>query len=526
MKDRILIYQDYTLHNFGLARMLQEKHDCDLFAIFDVTDNMNKFFQKQKIVNYNQSWFLYDYIKKSQKPDLEYLSQFEKKYGIELWKLANNDRIFFKYNVYYNFSENEILSILEQQCKFFENIIETIKPDFVIFPLTNSGRMEIFYEMCLKLGIKILMLNATRFGGMVFINEEAEKIDYFEKEIHEKEIHEKEIHEKEIHEKEIHEKEIHENVKSRSLNNLRDILYKVHSFDSSIQFSSQFLKSKKMALKAGIQFFLFSKNSNLKTHYTYYGRHKIKIFFITIFWSLKKRYRLYLINKNLSRTIDDEKFIFFPLITEPERGLLIAAPFHTNLIELVTHVVKSLPMGYKLYVKDHQAMDNRDWRSFSFYKEIMNLPNVKMLHHTVHPKNLLPKCSMVITVGGTAGFEAAFYEKPTITFVDALYSSLKSVEILNDLKELPQLIQKQLNIKFDLNDLNNFVSVLEKNSFAFDWSGFDSLAHHILFYDGFLSDVEINEKQMNKLLDAYSTQLETLANEHIKKIIQHKKYQS
>ena len=55
MKDRILIYQDYTMHNFGLAKTLQEKHDCDLFAIFDVTDNMNKFFQKQKIVNYDQS---------------------------------------------------------------------------------------------------------------------------------------------------------------------------------------------------------------------------------------------------------------------------------------------------------------------------------------------------------------------------------------------------------------------------------------------------------------------------------------
>ena len=64
-----------------------------------------------------KTWFLYDYIKKSQKPDLDYLSEFEKKYDIELWKLANNDRIFFKYNMYYNFSENEILSILEQQCK-------------------------------------------------------------------------------------------------------------------------------------------------------------------------------------------------------------------------------------------------------------------------------------------------------------------------------------------------------------------------------------------------------------------------
>ena len=206
MKDRILIYQDYTMHNFGLAKMLQEKHDCDLFAIIDVTDNMNKFFQKQKIVKYEKSWFLYDYIKKTHKPDLDYLSQFEKKYGIELWKLANNDRIFFKYNIYYNFSENEILSILEQQCKFFENIIETIKPDFVIFPLTNSGRMEIFYQLCLKLGIKILMLNGTRLGGMVCINEEVEKIDYLEK-------------------------EINENVKNRSLDDLRAILYKTHSFD-------------------------------------------------------------------------------------------------------------------------------------------------------------------------------------------------------------------------------------------------------------------------------------------------------
>jgi len=501
MKDRILIYQDYTMHNFGLAKTLQDKHDCDLFVIFDVTDNMNKFFQKQKIVNYNQSWFLYDYIKKSQKPDLEYLSQFEKKYGIELWKLANNDRIFFKYNIYYNFSENEILSILEQECKFFENIIETIKPDFVIFPITNSGRMEIFYQLCLKLGIKILMLNATRLGGRVFINEEAEKIDYFEKETYEK-------------------------VKNRSLEDLRNILYKTHSFDDVLKFSSQFLKSKKMAVKAGINFFLFSKNSNLKTHYTYYGRHKIKIFFMTIFWSLKKRYRLYLINKNFSRTIDDEKFIFFPLITEPERSLLIAAPFHTNLIELVNHIVKSLPVGYKLYVKDHAGMGTRDWRSFSFYKQIMDLPNVKMLHHDIHPKNILPKCSMVITVGGTAGFEAAFYQKPTITFVDTLYSSLKSVEILYDTNKLPQLIQKQLNEKFDLSDLNNFVSVLETKSFVFDWSGFDNLAHHILFYDGFLSDVEISEKQMNKLLHEYSKQLETLANEHIKKMIQHTKYRS
>jgi len=501
MKDKILIYQDYTIHNFGLAKLLKEKHDCELFAIFDVTDNTNKFFQKQKIVQYTKTWFLYDHISKNHKPNLDYLSQFEKKYNIELWKLSYNDRIFYNYNAFYKFSENEVLSILEQQCKLFENIIETTKPDFVIFPMTNSGRMEIFYEMCLKLGIKILMLNSNRFGGRLFISEKYEKIDYSDI-------------------------KISENVTKRSIQDLRDILYQQHSFDDANKFASQFLKSKKMAIKAGIQYFLFSKNTNLKTHYTYFGRNKIKVLYHTIIMSLKKKYRLYFINKNFLKTItDDEKFIFFPLITEPERSLNIAAPFHTNLIELATHIVKSLPIGYKLYVKEHPTMDIRDWRSISFYKKIMNLPNVKMLHPNVNPKKFLPQCSMVITIGGTAGFEAAFYEKPVISFVDTLYSPLKSVSILKDITELPQLIQKKLDEKFDLDDLNNYISSLEKNSFYFDLSGFNTSAHDILFYGGFLSDVEITEKQMNDLLRQYSNQLEILTNEYIKKIKQHREYE-
>jgi hypothetical protein len=498
MKDRFLIFQDQALINFGLTKKLQEKYDCDLFAIFDITNNMNKFFQKQKIVKYNKTWFLFDHISKNHKPDLEYLSQFEKKYDIELWKLAVNDRIFYKYNHFYHFSENEVLSILEQECKFFENVLETVKPNFVILPLSNTRRMEVFYELCHKLGIKILMLSSSRLGGKVFISETG-KIDYFEK-------------------------ETFGNVKHRTIDDLRDVLHKVHPFDDSINFSKNFLQSKIMALKAGIQFFLFSKNTNLQTHYTYYGRHKFKIFFNTIFWSLKKRYRLYFINKNLSQTIDDEKYIFFPLITEPERSLLIGAPFYTNLIELVTHIAKSLPIGYKLYVKDHIGMNTRDWRSFSFYKQIMNLPNVKMIHHSVHPKNILPKCSLVITLGGTAGFEAAFYEKPTITFVDALYSTLNSVDVLKDIHDLPQLIKKKLDSKFDLDDLNNFVTVLEKNSFDFAWNEFDNLSHHLFFYDGFLADVEITDEQMNELLQQFSKQFEILSDEYIKKIAQHKKF--
>ena len=81
--------------------------------------------------------------------------------------------------------------------------------------------MEIFYQLCLKLGIKILMLNGTRLGGMVYISEVVEKIDYLEK-------------------------EINENGKNRSLEDLRNILFKTHSFDDAAKYTSQFLKSKKI----------------------------------------------------------------------------------------------------------------------------------------------------------------------------------------------------------------------------------------------------------------------------------------
>jgi len=45
MKDKILFWIDQTLVDFGTAKFLQEKYDCNLFAIVDVTDRTKTFFQ-------------------------------------------------------------------------------------------------------------------------------------------------------------------------------------------------------------------------------------------------------------------------------------------------------------------------------------------------------------------------------------------------------------------------------------------------------------------------------------------------
>jgi len=278
--------------------------------------------------------------------------------------------------------------------------------------------------------------------------------------------------------------------------------------------------------KAAINYFLFSKNTNIKTHYTHFGRTKPRVFFNYIGAMIKKNYRINFMNKNLSKKLDDEPFIFFPMITEPERSLLIAAPFHTNQFELIVHIVKSLPIGYKLYVKDHPQMITRDWRPVSFYKQIMELPNVKLLHHSVTPDDILKKCSLVITAGGTSGLEATFYEKPSITFVDTIYSKLKSVYLLKNIEDLPSVIRLQLTKKIDLDDLNSFVNLIDDNSFECDFIGFNMDSHHTFFYNGFLSDVEIRPSIMNEFLQRHQLMFDKLGLEIVKKIKQHQKYKN
>jgi len=77
-------------------------------------------------------WFYHDYFNIKTKPDIEYLKLFEKKYSINLWSLAYNERIFYRFNDYFRFTENEVMCILEQECKLYEKILDEIKSTYVI----------------------------------------------------------------------------------------------------------------------------------------------------------------------------------------------------------------------------------------------------------------------------------------------------------------------------------------------------------------------------------------------------------
>ena len=56
---------------------------------------------------------------------------------------------------------------------------------------------------------------------------------------------------------------------------------------------------------------------------------------------------------SLNNIPSDEKYVYFPLQFEPERTILISAPYYTNQLELIKNIARSIPVDYFLYVKEH-----------------------------------------------------------------------------------------------------------------------------------------------------------------------------
>ena len=131
----------------------------------------------------------------------------------------------------------------------------------------------------------------------------------------------------------------------------------------------------------------------------------------------------------------------------------------------------------------------------SDYEIIKNIPNVQLIHPN-YPQNMLfENCNLVITIGGTAGFEAALHNKPSIIFNDLRYSILPSVCRLESIEDLPSIIKKWLNVEVDRSDLSRYVNLLKSVTFDFNWLGFQQLFQNEFNNNDTSRDVIISESK-------------------------------
>ena len=498
MKDRILFWLGRGLEYYGIAYFLNHQYDCELFSIIQTEDNAKEFYKNQKLVPFKKIWFFHDYVITQNKvPDKKYLSSIEKKYGINIWLIAYAERFFgADERSYHKFTRNEVLFLIEQECRFFEQVLDEINPKFLIMRDVDFHHINLFSEICKARGIKILSLFPVRMGSKWVVSD-TDKMDYDTIDL----------------------KRIPKN--QRTFDELRDYLKKHNQADWAkewVSFSGiNFLNSKTLYSLYN-EFFLKDKAEREK--FMAVGRTRSKIFGTNLSMMLKRKYRQSFLDHYAKKDIkDDEKFVFFPLHVTPDRYIDISAPFFSNQLEVITNIAKALPAEYKLYVKEHFAMKPLYWRKTSFYKEILALPNVELIHPSISPEEIIKKSSLVISITGTSSLQAAFYEKPSIVLAHNIYKEfLPSIHRIKNYEELPHAIRSALKSRVNLTDLNRFVEILEKNSFNYNNHIFSN--EYNPNFQTIFSDVKISESQMKAFLNHNCKTFEMLASEHIKKIKQ------
>jgi hypothetical protein len=485
--------ENYSIH-FGIAEALQKKYDCELYGVISCSPKQKDFFKSQKLVEFKKKWFVREHVNlKKHKYDINNLQSLEKSMKIQISKIIYGDRLFYKFNKYHLFTNQEILSIIEQELNFYNEILDEISPDFVIMRAPEFQDIELFYEVCKAKKIPILILSSMKFGARCIISNRPYPPIQFNK-------NNKQISIKKID-------ELRANVQEYSK------IYK-NVFSSEGKINSKISQK----IDAGKLLFSMFNSSNMNSYHDVGKTPKSILikFFSTL---LRTFFRKKFLDKNTKMSFSSTKpYAYFPLHAEPDVAILRIGEFYSDQINVIKNIAQSLPVGMDLLVKEHPAMWMVGWRNKNFYKQIIELPNVKLIHPSISSEAMIQKSAFVITIAGTAALEATFYNKPTIVFSDINCSTLSSVFKIERLDELPKTINKCLNSKVDLIELNQYFNQVEESTFVCNIEDLNVVSSNLFGMGGLLNMNPISETQMKLFLKKRKDDFKILADEHIKKI--------
>ncbi len=130
-------------------------------------------------------------------------------------------------------------------------------------------------------------------------------------------------------------------------------------------------------------------------------------------------------------TIDPRElgdYLYFPLHYQPELTTAPLGDDASDQVSVIMEIAKVIPPKVKLVVKEHPSqfasvLHGYQGRTLGYWSRIAKIPNVILCDLSVSSVELIKCSSAVITVTGTAGWEAIINRKPCIYFGGAWYKN-------------------------------------------------------------------------------------------------------
>ena len=151
----------------------------------------------------------------------------------------------------------------------------------------------------------------------------------------------------------------------------------------------------------------------------------------------------------------DSDFVYVPLHLQPEMTTSSLGGEFVDQALLVESLSKTLPVGWKIYLKENPKQSYYD-RDYTFFQRISELPNVSWVPADTDTMVLSAKSKVVATVSGVAGWEAIKLGTPAIIFGVTWYASMPGVFKYHDHIDIKKIAAFKINKK----DLEKSISYL------------------------------------------------------------------
>lgn len=120
--------------------------------------------------------------------------------------------------------------------------------------------------------------------------------------------------------------------------------------------------------------------------------------------------------------ITSQPYVLLTLHKQPEASIDVIGRYYEDQLTNIVNVWRSLPDGWRLVVKEHtNAIGDR---SIFFYRKLKRLSGVILVDEVADTYSLIRGAKGVVTVSGTAAYEAALLGIPSYTFAPCFFNCL------------------------------------------------------------------------------------------------------
>jgi len=454
----------------------KEFPETEFCALVSMRESM-EFLENQEDISYTSLILEQDLFKKIGETvlDTDYIHWLEKEYGIpNLWPYVYIDRLIMNGQLVREYPYDKALLSHEDMLKYVQILARAIiefldkeKPDALAISVIGSIGSSLLYHIARKRGIKTITFHHACIDNRIVLTDYYKNFSWVKERFNE-------INDGRISPEQKNAEEFIQTFRDKPKTYIAasDPSYKNQASRSA---HVQFLKPQNLLKSIPWHFVTLIKDLK-KTRRGDYS----DIFIWWAVWDKIVRKTRGLIGySDLYSPVDPtERFAYYPLHFEPEITTLLYAPYYTNQIQLVKAIARSLPLDMKLYVKDHAPM--LGYRKRSYYKEMLKIPNIKLINPNVRGLDLLQKTELTFTITGTSGWESILLKKPVINFGYYFYNDIPGVKYSEGFEQLPYLVKEQLEEwKHDEKAIVNYVSALLEDSvpadYAYLWDNAESL---------------------------------------------------